>query len=313
MTPIRPALRLGVALAAAASLIASALPLVARWWWVFDLFTHFRFQLIALQAAIVVALAWQRRLRLAVLVLIVLAGNLVATRDYLVPRQAGEPAIADLRIMTTNVLAENRHGDGLIAQVERELPTVLAIIEFTPSWAIRLGALHELYPYRIEVPRFDHYGIALFAREPIRAQGILDLGGTPAIDARLDTRGELRVIVVHTFAPITRERAARQQQQLELLATLATEARDDLVVLGDLNISPFSPRYGAMLERAGLHDSLVGHGPTLTWPTYLPVLGIVLDHCLLGPGWDSIAYRRQAAYGSDHYAITVDLMRKATP
>jgi endonuclease/exonuclease/phosphatase (EEP) superfamily protein YafD len=102
---------------------------------------------------------------------------------------------------------------------------------------------------------------------------------------------------------------ARQMRQLEQLAGIAATAAEPLLVVGDFNLTPFSPRFANFLDAAGLRDALAGRGPSITWPSYFPLLGIAIDHCLLGPDWDSIAHRRQPNYGSDHYAIVVDLIK----
>lgn len=308
-----PAVRRALEIVAAATLVTSVLPLAAKHWWVLDLFTHFRLQLIAAQIILLAALVGLTRSRWSLILIGLIGINVHGSHEYLWPDARRGIAPHHLRVMTANVEARNTRAAGLVTQIEREQPDILAILEFNAAWAARLAVLDGAYPYRIEVPQSDRFGIALLARKPVLEHRVIDLGGTPAIDARIEgPTGTVRILAVHTMPPMSRHAAALRQSQLDQLAAIAAAATEPVIVLGDLNLSPYSPHFAEFLERARLHDALVGHGPSITWPTFLPLLGIPIDHCLLSSSWDSIAYRRQPAYGSDHYAIAVDLIEKTT-
>ena len=313
MRPARRATRIALEAVAAVSLLVSLLPFVAAQWWVFDLFTHFRLQLICVQLLLLIGLGLLARSVWSPILALLLGANLYASQAYWLPDRSPDTIERDLRIMAANVRAENEHADGLLAQIDREQPDVVAIVEFNASWAARLEPLHRTFPYRIEVPRADHFGIALFARRPILGQRLLDLDGTPAIDAEIDAAsGVVRVVAVHLVPPMSQHAAAQQRRQRTQLARHVATGPRPLIVIGDLNMTPYSPNFAELLAPADLHDALTGYGPRITWPTFLPLLGIPIDHCLLSTDWDSIAYRRQPAYGSDHFAIAVDLIEKAS-
>lgn len=309
MGTARTVLRRGLEVLGGATVAASALPLVAKLWWVLDLVTHFRLQLVATQLVLLTALVLARRFAWASILAAVLAANVYDARAYLWPGPPFAGPAHELRVMTANVQAENTRADGLLDHIAREEPDVLAILEFNRSWATRLASLGKTYPYRIEVPRLDRFGIALLARQPFLESRVVDLQGYPAIVARIDAgTTTAQILAAHAVPPMSAALTALRQRQLAELAELAAGATEPLVVLADLNLSPFSPYFAEFLGRARLHDALVGHGPQITWPTFFPALGIPIDHCLLSPAWRSIAYRRQPAYGSDHFAVVVDLI-----
>jgi hypothetical protein len=50
--------------------------------------------------------------------------------------------------------------------------------------------------------------------------------------------------------------------------------------MGDLNVSPFSPHFQALLSGGNLKSAAQGFGWQPTWPTFLPPAGIQIDHAL---------------------------------
>jgi endonuclease/exonuclease/phosphatase (EEP) superfamily protein YafD len=298
MRPLRALQRTFEAIAGV-TLLATALPIVSAHWWVLDLFTHFRLQLIAIQLGLFLLLAVVGRSIWMPILALALGVNVAASWDYLMPRARDVQAAPSIRIMEANVRARNTRFDGLLAQIEQTQPDVVVVIEYTVDWGRRLAPLEVAYPYRVEALVRGRFGIAMYSRTPILDEHVFDLENAPAIDARIDVAGEaVRIIAVHTVAQ---------------LAGMTATAIGPLIVVGDLNLTPFSARFGEFLDAAGLRDATVGRGPRITWPTFFPPLGIPIDHCLLGPDWDSIAYRREPAYGSDHYAIVVDLIKRTAP
>jgi endonuclease/exonuclease/phosphatase (EEP) superfamily protein YafD len=78
------------------------------------------------------------------------------------------------------------------------------------------------------------------------------------------------------------------------------------MVLGDLNLSPWSPYFGDLLSSAGLRDSREGFGIQASWPTAVPLLRVPIDHVLYSP--EVVINHRQIGpdVGSDHLPVVVD-------
>ena len=91
-------------------------------------------------------------------------------------------------------------------------------------------------------------------------------------------------------------------------AELMRETPGPKVLLGDLNVTPWSPYFQDLVEGSGLRDVRVGSGLWTTWPMPLPsFLRIPIDHCLTS---DDVAVREFTTVGgtgSDHRAILVDV------
>ena len=66
-------------------------------------------------------------------------------------------------------------------------------------------------------------------------------------------------------------------------------------------------RFGEMIQ-AGDLEWHSGFGRQTTWPAGLPAfMGIPIDHCLHGRGFDTVQRRVGLACGSDHRALRVTL------
>jgi endonuclease/exonuclease/phosphatase (EEP) superfamily protein YafD len=79
------------------------------------------------------------------------------------------------------------------------------------------------------------------------------------------------------------------------------------VVLGDLNITAFSPHFQSLLAQSGLRSAVPGMQWLPTWPTFLPIAGIQIDHALVSPGITVRGVERGPRVGSDHWPLVVDL------
>lgn len=124
----------------------------------------------------------------------------------------------------------------------------------------------------------------------------------------------LTLIGMHAQMPLAPPgpAGAKRDRQLLAVAELARQAPNGRVLLiGDLNATPWSPGFRAMLEASGLRDTapmlgLAGLAPT--WPSWLPGwLGLNIDHALIGRG---LTLRQRGLVddpASDHRALWVEV------
>ena len=298
-----------LAVAGAVAMIAALLPLAARLAWVFDLFTHFRVQLIAALVALIVVFAVRRAYRWCLALGVSAAINAVPLVPYLSLAAAPVAAMPTLSLLAVNVRYDNSESTNLLASIAEADPDVVLLVEFTDDWRARLASLSAGYPYSILHPRHDAFGIALYSRYPLEAASELTLETTVAIDARVAApRGSVHVVGVHLRAPTSRARAHERNVQLEALARHVAAIDEPLAVLGDLNISPYSPYFTDLLAASGLRDAR--SSVDFTWPTFFPLLGIPIDHCLVSDGLAVAQYARLPAFGSDHYPVLARLVQE---
>lgn len=122
---------------------------------------------------------------------------------------------------------------------------------------------------------------------------------------------QVTVIAAHASWPLGPVDSARRNAQLDTLADLARGAPGPVLLLGDLNLTAFTPRFARLLQRGGLTDCAAGRGFEPSWPVLFPPLGIRIDHCLHGPGLRTAALRNGPRFGSDHRPLEVVLVPAA--
>lgn len=219
---------------------------------------------------------------------------------------------ARIRVVAANVLAWNDRAEELARELAGTRADVMTITELTPEWVRvleREGVL-EQFPHRVVVPRDDCFGVALLSRAPIVEHDVADLGGVPTITAVLALDAQrVRVSAVHTLPPLERAyTAVWRAQMIALRARIGP--REPTIVAGDLNASPFTRSYRALLGAGlrGAHES-VGRGLAPTWPNGLmPFPPMRLDHILVTHDIDVVDAREGVGAGSDHRPVIADLV-----
>lgn len=314
---VRPFLVRLLALAATLLAAATGLAFGARVWWVFELLTHFRVHYVMGGLLLLAPAAALRAHRWALVIAVCVVLNAVPIAAYfprpmpLAASSAGAAAASagarPVRVLAANLSRYDYASKGLLAIVDAETPDVLLLVEFTNVTDERFRALDERYPYRLKAPRHDAFGLALYSKHPMDAKEI-EIVHTAAIRARVSTpSGELTVFGVHLRSPTGRSRALARNAQLDELVTLTSAESAPVVVIGDYNVTAYSPYFSRWLAASGLRDAGAGRGFWSSWPTSLPMMGIPIDHCAVSPEIEVVDHRRLPAFGSDHYPVIAQL------
>jgi endonuclease/exonuclease/phosphatase (EEP) superfamily protein YafD len=311
------------------SLAASVLALGASQFWLSDLVVHFRLQYLAIGVLALGLLAWQRRFVPAAAAALLVAlnappviGHFAGTGSpgivHAAPLSAAgastggdtPPAARErLRIAAANVFfVSDAHAD-VLAWARRAQPDVVVFIEASPEWQAALAPLSRDYPHRESVTTSERDGMLLLSRWPMREPRVHPDGDLIAVTIDAG-RASLRVVGVHAAWPIRPRNQPIRAAHFEWIAAearAAARAGLPLVAIGDYNISPFSPHFDALLESSGLRNAAGGRGWQPTWPTFMPLLGIQIDHVLVSPDLQVAGFERGGGTGSDHRPVLVDL------
>lgn len=275
-------------------------------WW--QLFTHFRLQYFGVSLVLGVLFLMLRHHRAAFLALFALGINAAYVLPWYVgPADAGEEP---LRLLQANVLSVNDNHEGLITLVDAEAPDIVVLEEVTAAWAEAIAVLADDYPYRYVIPRSDNFGIALLSRAPfvdVRHLASPPLGH-PTIQARIDWHGNnIDLIASHPTVPVNPVVYAARNRQLDSLAALVAESDGPVVLVGDLNATPWDRHYRRLEAATGLRNARRGFGIVPTWPTFLPIAMIPIDHVLVSPGIGVRSVTAGPDIGSDHLPLIVTL------
>lgn len=211
-----------------------------------------------------------------------------------------------------NVELKNEQIDDIIGRIELEDADVVFLQEITDQWRVLLGEqLKETYPHYSVYPDEDGYGRALLSKLPLFDAKLIELGedASPCLVAKTKVLEQtLTMFGVQLTSATSGERQAARNEQLEELAEYVNKEEGLVMVLGSISASTWSPAMKKFAEDTGLLDARKGYGIQPTWPSYLPLLQIPIDHCLLSEGIAAKSVRRGSACGSDHFPLFVEVV-----
>ncbi|MDF7806566.1 endonuclease/exonuclease/phosphatase family protein [Pontiellaceae bacterium B12219] len=289
-------------------LIVSLLGYFGKFNWFFDLFSHFRVQYLQLCLIPFVIALWKRRNKLAIALVLLVCLNYT----FVLPLYFGKPGPATgktIRAMLMNINAENSNTDQVLGAIKTAAPDILLLEEVTPKWARELEVLNATYPYRIAEPREDCFGMVLLSKVPLEHRQVVEIGnsGVPSIIAEAYfPGGTISIIGTHPLPPIGADYSAQRNAQLAALPEFIQQQKYPVLLIGDLNTTPWSPFFQTLEKESGLKNSMQGFGHQPSWPSGNAFMRIPLDHVLHD---EEISIHNRMIgpkVGSDHLPVIVD-------
>ncbi len=305
---------------------ATVLALFARSGWVPELAAHFRLHYVLALVVLCMGFGILRRPRPALLAALLLVPNAWSVVPYLLPLAvtpsvAALPAGPEIRVVALNLLFSNENHTAVRDYLHQIDADVLVLSELTPAWVLALRDVTREYPYWLSADRINPWGLGLFSKYPLHEEKITSLGlpGSVNVSASIALPGgEVQLVGVHLASPSTPGRAAHRNRQIDRLADLlgappssAGVRRPSRLLVGDLNLTPYSPYFDELLQRTGMVDARRAQGPIGTWPAGFPLLQIPIDHCIADSDLGVSRVRRGPRVGSDHYPLEIILRRGA--
>jgi endonuclease/exonuclease/phosphatase (EEP) superfamily protein YafD len=288
----------------------------------FELASHFRPQYLAFAVLFVALFAARRELRWATLSLALAALNGYA----LIPATLPTAVAADtrvtvdkatsVRLLLANLQFSNNAHQAFANLVRTRQPDVIVVQEVTPAWASVLTPLRKDFPAGKLIAREGAFGIGILSRWPIREIRQLDFGQPryPALLAHIQTDANpFALLAAHPPPPTSEAGFAARNSQLRRAAVLLRELGPGSVLLGDLNTSPWSPHFSALLHKSGMRNAREGFGLLPTWPSFFPPAMIPIDHCLVSDDARVTDIQTGPSIGSDHLPLIIDLLVQTSP
>lgn len=225
----------------------------------------------------------------------------------------------ELRVAFFNKLYLNRSYNEINAYLVQLQPDIIGFAEYQDIDTAPLTSLKS-YEYQVKssFSRSNgvNSGVVVFSRFPLRD---LTSGNYPLphvnVIAELPNGAHFELIALHTAAPTQQFAFDYRRLQLEFLQryiSSMSEARTrNLVVMGDFNLTPWSPSYGRLagsLAAKDLANSAIGTGFQTTWSSNsLKLLRAHIDHMFIGSSIIKTNFEVGPSLGSDHQLIYADL------
>lgn len=312
----RAQLRQAVVRRARVLLVLSGFATAAGWlgeyYWVLELFSHFIACYAVLSLLLALVFSWCRRRRWACAAALLFAVQAAFPLAWYSPppvRNSGAPP--NCRVLLANVLSTNPDKQSFLNLVANTDPDVVCVQEVDRAWAAALKSLETDYPVHTVVPRPDNFGIAVYSRLPGPPPEVLFQREyqVPAITLTLTVNGRpLQLLTAHMLPPAGSELASGRNAQLQATRAWILDQKVPVVVVGDLNLTMFSPLYRRLVGGTGARNARAGFGPIGTWPAWLPWLRLPLDQCLVTGDILVTDCTAGPRTGSDHLPLLIDLM-----
>ena len=128
------------------------------------------------------------------------------------------------------------------------------------------------------------------------------------IAVTLEMNGQqIFILGTHPLPPGSADYARRRNRQLKEISVTIRKRAEPAIVIGDLNVTPWSPYFSELLRESGLRNSSPSKSLNGSWPAWMPFGRIPLDHCLVSSNLAVLGKTLGPDVGSDHLPLIVDL------
>lgn len=283
-------------------------------WW-FCLIDFFRLQYICLAMILGLISLYMGAYWIALLNLCLVAVNLYSIRHFLPHLPHRPKQDSDKSVFIVNACKDNDEPSMLLQSIEKANPQILLIVEMTEKLERNLQRILVHYPYRLQTPVRDGFSICLLSKQSLNNTSISYHGPseTPLLQANTTINGHnVKVFSAHPKPALSRAWYKERRIYFREIAHYikASQQNTPVLVMGDFNSVPWEGHFAGFMRVNGLRSALENQGYKVTWPTWMPIMGIPMDHILISH--DVIFDKIQICphVGSDHYPLSINLYRQ---
>jgi vancomycin resistance protein VanJ len=288
--------------------------------WILELFCHFQPVYAVMSAICAIALlllyAWRW---------VALAVGLALWNGYPVARvllqeetpaaKVSPPTQRQFTVFHFNVGRTHEQPNRIGSYLQRNAKIIDAVvlIETTHDFAVALDELKAQYPHQIRHFEESPFGIVVLSKHPFAIDSISYIPAErfPHIEATIKLPGRetpLALYAIHAPPPISGQLAYERNRKLDYVArAAAAQAKATPIVVGDFNVTPWSPYFQRFAADSGLRDARTPREFEHTWPVTFEhaKIGLAIDHSFAHPSLPLIKRVIGPDLGSDHMPVTV--------
>ncbi len=287
-----------------------------------ELLSHFKLQYLVISLLLFGLILLARKKSLIIIGLLCVSIILIEIIPWYIPQaKVGGDNIGKMRVFLSNVHTENQSYPKVLSLVREQRPDVAVFIEVNDAWVKELESLNDILPYSVAKANTDNLEIAVFSQLPLENTSVEFFGDTKkgTILGDLTINGQIvSLIATHPRPPVKPEWFQSRNKQLKDISQYIHQLKTPVLMVGDLNITMWSPYYKSFVRQTGLRNARQGFGILPTWPsksslspvpaTIAPLLSIPIDHCLISPKIKVVNIRTGPNVDSDHLPVITDLV-----
>lgn len=306
---LRQALNRAIAWLALVGLIfLSGLSLYA-WPYQLELLSHFKPQYVLASCFLPLAF-WQLKSRWGLgFSLGLLVWGLFELMPWYLP-PAGVAVQSGPKILLANMLFANPESAPLQKLIKQEQPDLIVLMEIHDRHLTLMKRLRPIYPYFSQSDS-GVGGVGAWSKTPLQVRAVkMGPAEFPTLLMQLSWQGEsLELIATHPAAPVDKQAFRQRNQEFSAINDYLRSRSGRHLLLGDLNVTPWSPYYRRLVQGTNLSNGRIGFGIQPTWPVDLPaLLRLPLDHVLISPGLGVQSLSTGPQLGSDHLPLIFKLV-----
>lgn len=287
-----------------------------------ELLSHFQVQYLGIIVLLFGLILLTRQKFWILIGLFCLAITLIAIFPWYIPQaEVGSESENHLRCFLLNVHQKNKNYAKAISLVREENPEVAVFDEVNEGWIEHLNTLKDILPYSVEQVNPSSLGITIYSKLPLKNVSVDFFGTTqsPTILSDLTIDGQVvSLIAAHPLPPFKPAFFQSRNKQLEEIAKYVKQIKYPVLMVGDLNITMWSPYYKKFMSQTELSNARQGFGILPSWPanssvsrvpgTIAPLVSIPIDHYLISPEINVSKIRIGQNVGSDHLPVIADFV-----
>lgn len=291
-------------------LLASVLPSIFPNFWVIDILSNFKLQIIISLLLIFVTNFIAKKDKFIFLIsLVLIFWNSSFLYGLYIPSKTDKTnRLEGVKIVCINLLSSNNDSKKVIEYIKSKNPDILVLLEYNPKWAGLLKTVTNQYGFEKKVVRNDNFGIGFFSKVPSEMfVTYFDETEVPSIKANLKIEDKsLEILATHPLPPVGQEKFNARNSHLRSIAKRRNEFNENFILVGDLNTSSFSKHFKNLLAQTKLRDSRNGLGIMPTWPASHWLFQTALDHFLVSDKIEVVKRETGLHIGSDHLPIYME-------
>jgi endonuclease/exonuclease/phosphatase (EEP) superfamily protein YafD len=263
----------------------------------------------------------------SVLLVLGILSSLVIHGTRLLPYVAGEKTVPDanfeenleekpIGILLANVLIGNKEAPKLIEIIKEANPDLILVMEVNEWWISELQGIRKNYPYFIEHPLDNAYGIALYSKFKFKDQEIKFFNDdkVPSIHTKL-LMPSGKEIQFHGMHPVPAVPSSKYpdnvgKKEIALIKVGTMVANNSLpsIVAGDFNDVSWSQTTRMFESEGDLNDVRIGRGFYNSFDAKLFFLRWPLDHYFVTKEFSLVTLKRLPEFGSDHFPMFAEFV-----
>lgn len=218
-----------------------------------------------------------------------------------------------ISVLSANIYMYNNDSTKLKSLIKKNNPDIISLLEPNEVWRQDMEYLKKDYPFYIEKPQEDTYGMLLYSKFPFFKTHVHYLveDNVPSIHAVIKLNNDIKVNIhcLHPKPPSPTQNKKSTERDVELLlvAKEVEKNNNPTIVMGDLNDVAWSTTTRNFQKISGLLDPRIGRGFFNTFHVKFPFLRWPLDHFFNSHHFTLINIKRLKNIGSDHFPIYMQL------